>query len=224
MRRPRTKGFTLIEMLTVIVIVGIVLGITIPAVTNLMKSGGLNAASREVSNTLGLARQLAITQRTYARVVFPYSATPVAQRDMWYRTYAVMTNRVNTAAANWRYASKWEYLPIGVTFWDFVPAVGQPASGALDDVGVSLNDQPGLPFPDAKPGNIGRLAYIEFGPTGAATPVPPASTTPSILTLTEGFVSSGKPTPTSKNTSGGLLNVGTITVNSLVGRIQVTRP
>src|ERR1043166_5455125 len=108
MRIERATGFTLIEMLTVIVIIGIVLAISIPAVTNLMKSGGLRAATREVSNTLGLARQLAITQRTYARVVFPYSATG-SQPDMWYRTYTVMTNRDNTATAGWTYASKWEY-------------------------------------------------------------------------------------------------------------------
>src|SRR6266446_6683306 len=99
MTRSRTNGFTLIEMLTVIVIIGIVVAMTIPAVTNLMKSGGVTAASREVGNTLGLARQLAITQRTYARVVFPYSQSGNAQQDMWYRTYAVMTNRDNTATA-----------------------------------------------------------------------------------------------------------------------------
>jgi hypothetical protein len=206
-------------MLTVIVIIGVVLAISIPAVTNLMKSGGLNAGTRGIYNTLGLARQLAITQRIYARVVFPYDGSPLAHRDMRYRTYAVMTNRVRTATADWRYATKWEYLPIGAIFHDIVPP-GGAASGSLNDT-VSLNSEPNLPFPDA--GNVGELAYIEFGPTGAATPVAVGGGN-STLAITEGFVSGGAPTPTSKTSSNTLVNVGTLTVNSLVGRIKVGRP
>jgi prepilin-type N-terminal cleavage/methylation domain-containing protein len=228
MTKRNTTGFTLIEMLTVLAIVGILLAATIPAITNLMKSGGLNVATREVANTLGLARQLAITQRVYARVVFPFSATG-SQRDMWYRTYAVMTNGDNAASASfgWRYVSKWEYLPAGVVFLNPNPIGASPlpaGSGALDDTS-SLNQYSQLPFPDtSNPGNIGELVYIEFTPTGVATPLSIGSLKPSVLAITEGFTSGGIPTPTSKTSAGALLNVGTITVDPLVGRIQVARP
>jgi prepilin-type N-terminal cleavage/methylation domain-containing protein len=224
-------GFTLIEMLTVLVIISIIIGVGVPAVTNLMKSGGLSAATRQVSNALSFARQCAITRRVYARVVFPYTST-VGQPDMWYRTYAVMTNSDNTVAVNWRYASKWEYLPVGVVFLDRTPAgmaplpPPPPATGALDDPG-SLNQSTlpaGLPFPDGV-GALAKLAYVEFTPSGSATPVPLGSLTPSVLAITEGFVTSGsKPTPTSKTSGGLLANVGTITVDSIVGHIKVTRP
>jgi prepilin-type N-terminal cleavage/methylation domain-containing protein len=237
MTKPRTNGFTLIEMLTVIVIIGIVVAMTIPAVTNLMKSGGVSAASREVANTLGLARQLAITQRTFARVVFPCNLpqTPpdVSPPEMWYRTYAVMTNRDNSvaAAAGWAYASKWEYLPVGAVFLDKThiglspspPPLHNP--GALDDTDF-LNEQR-ISFPI--PGNLvnkATIAYIEFGPTGTATPLTVGGGA-SVLAMTEGFVGGTPPapTPTTTKTSGGTLaNLTTISVDSLVGRIQVARP
>lgn len=58
-----THGFTLIEMLTVIVIIGLIIGIGIPVMNNLTRSTGLKGATRQLSNTLHLARQYAITHR-----------------------------------------------------------------------------------------------------------------------------------------------------------------
>jgi hypothetical protein len=197
-------------MLTVLAIVGILLAAAIPAVTHLMKSGGLNVASREVANTLGLARQLAITQRVYARVVFPYSdlTAPLPtqyQKDMWYRTYAVMTNHDDTVDTGWTYASKWEYLPVGVVFLkDKLPAPTDP--GSLE----ALNSW-STPYPSASDPSK-SLAYIEFTPTGAAKNT-------ATLTYQEGVMdASGNQTLTS--TANAVTNV----IDNLVGRIQVTRP
>ena len=224
MTRPRTTGFTLIEMLAVIVIIGIVVAMTIPAVTNLMKSGGVTAASREVSNTLGLARQLAITQRTFSRVVFPYGQSGPKTQDMWYRTYAVMTNRDNSAAAlaGWAYASKWEYLPVGAVFLNVVPGAGL---GALDDQNSLNGLNMACPIPGT-PGYQAVLAYIEFGPTGAATPLTSGGGA-STVAITEGFMSGTPPVPrptTAKTITNTLANITTIGVDSIIGRIQINRP
>ncbi|HTS19675.1 MAG TPA: prepilin-type N-terminal cleavage/methylation domain-containing protein [Verrucomicrobiae bacterium] len=233
MNRRRTDGFTLIELLTVLVIAGVLIGLTIPAVTRLMSSGGVNAASREVANTLGLARQLAITQRVYARVVFPFWKTN-SRPDMWYRAYAVMTNSDNTTA-NWAYATKWEYLPVGTVFLQQTLSTfglkNLPnGGGALDD-SFSLNPSTTgtMPFPTPATPSAGPLAYIEFAPTGAATAVPPNSATPSTLVITEGFTTPGtgalSPTAPRTNFNGNvvLANLTTISVDALVGHIQVTR-
>lgn len=222
-------------MLAVLVIAGILIGLSIPAVTKLMSSGGVSAGSREVANMLGLARQCAITQRVYARVVFPCVAT-FKLPAMWCRTYAIMTNRDNTVTGGWAYMTKWEYLPQGAVFIDnSALPMGSPTlgvgSGALDDPNSLKNQSllfpiPGMAFFTAP------LAYIEFGPTGASTALPSGGG--SVLAISEGITtvdlvanaSTLTMTSAKTNTASNLLlpaNMTTINVDPLVGRIQVTR-
>ncbi len=228
MPRRYTHGFTLIELLAVLLIAGVLIGLTIPAVTSLMSSGGVAAGSREVADMLGYARQIAVMQHAYARVVFPYAATG-SQPGMQYRAYAVMTNRDN-ASTTWAYASKWEYLPMGSMFIDKAHSPGATPNGALDDTS-SLNPQPteaaDMLFPTPA-GGLVKMAYIEFGPTGAATAVPPNTTASSTLALTEGFTvtnsTTATPTPTASRTiTNSLANLTVISVDPLVGQVQVAR-
>ncbi len=212
MRKPRKAGFTLIEMLTVIVIIVIILSIGIPAFTNLMKSGGLSGASREVANALGLARQYAITHRTTTRVVFPYSGTvgtTVLATNLapWYQSYAVLD--VGASA----YISKWEHLPLGTVFMDNNVTLATPPP-CLD----TLNLTPmSFPFPYTN-SPAATLAYIEFQPTGGATQA-------ATLTITEGFMNGGTVVvPTSKTITNTLANQSVISVDSIIGRIKVFRP
>jgi len=209
MRKTGRAGFTLIEMLVVIVIVGIMLALTLPAVTNLMKSGGLNGAARQVANTLNLARQYAITHRTKTRVVFPYSLTAGAGSASLapaYQSYAVYA--VGPPAA---YVTKWEHLPLGTVFMNINASFGNPPP--VDNLGTTT-----FPFPYTNSLIPTALAYIEFGPTGAAS-------NSGTFTITEGFMSGIVPQPTtSKTITNTLANAAYISVDNIVGRIQVTRP
>ena len=212
-----TSGFTLLEMLTVIVIIGIILAIGIPAFTNLMKSGGLGAAARQVSNTLTLARQYAITQRANVRVVFPYSGTggPGTNYAPIYQSYAVVAISGTTT----NYLSKWEHLPLGTVFMSDNPTPS--LSGTLPyNLDFDLNKAP-FPFPYTNSPNA-TLAYVEFRPWGAASPG--ASANVNLFTITEGVMNGSKVTPTSRTGSNTLANAAVISVDNVVGRIQVTRP
>lgn len=64
------RAFTLIELLVVIVILGIIVGLAVPALKNLGKSNVQLGASRQLLDDVGRAWQLAMSQHTTVYMVF----------------------------------------------------------------------------------------------------------------------------------------------------------
>jgi prepilin-type N-terminal cleavage/methylation domain-containing protein len=69
--RGRERGFTLIELLIVLAILGVALGIAIPALGSYAQESRLNKAAREIKANIQLARLKAVTSNF--RVVFTYN-------------------------------------------------------------------------------------------------------------------------------------------------------
>src|SRR5580658_518470 len=63
-------AFTLVEMLTVIAIIGIIAAMAMPVLKNFGKSDVNVSASRQLLDDVGHARQLAMSQRTTVYMVF----------------------------------------------------------------------------------------------------------------------------------------------------------
>lgn len=103
----RSRGFSLIELLTVIGVIVILMAFIVPAVSNFGRATGLTSAGNMVTHLTALARQTAISKSTLtALVMLGDQGTPAD-----YRAFTVLEY---TAGQGWSQISKWEILPEGI--------------------------------------------------------------------------------------------------------------
>lgn len=109
----RRLPFTLIELLTVMLIVGILLAVTVPVVVKITSGSSVEAAARMVGSQLRLARQEAIVKRKNVAVLFPSgtgAGVPAEARYHGFRACYVDSANVWTG---WVLNAPWSYVPVG---------------------------------------------------------------------------------------------------------------
>jgi prepilin-type N-terminal cleavage/methylation domain-containing protein len=155
------RGFTLVEMLTVIAIIGIIAGLSVPLLKNFGKSDVSISASRQMLDDIGHARQLAMSQRTTVYMVFlptNFWTLSGSFNTLWFSKLnsvqqAAATNLLDKQLAGyafmaygalgdqpgqhqWHYLTSWQSLPDGafIPLWKFsTPYLpGTYSSGAYD--------------------------------------------------------------------------------------------
>jgi len=125
-------------MLVVIGIIGLLAAITLPSLKTAQKSNALAAASQQIVDDIGMARRIAIKDRTTVVMVFlppadaaeagTYAALNEGERNVLLRGqqtgYALYSFRqVGDQPGDWhpRYVRPWRYLPGGylIPSWKF---------------------------------------------------------------------------------------------------------
>jgi prepilin-type N-terminal cleavage/methylation domain-containing protein len=163
--RPFQSAFTLIELLTVIAIIGLLAALLAPVLKNFSKSDVTVAATRQMLDDFARARQIAISQRTTVYMVFvptnfwndPYGFPPAGWTQLKNFAPAVAVSTIVTQL----YAAQWNgYMMV-----------------SLRDLG----DQPGRSYPrdvvrvKTLP-NGSFIAPLKFTAPAFPNPTPPYPT------------------------------------------------
>lgn len=149
------SGFSLIELLVVLVIMGMLAVFTLPAMKNMRQSNALVSAGRQLVDDLARARNRAIADQTTVYVVFvppeiyqvDFSALPAQDRKLadrlkaggftTYNIYAERTVGDQPGTRKPRFIGEWRSLPDGVlmetnAFYSNLAAKTFPFPGAFN--------------------------------------------------------------------------------------------
>lgn len=181
---PVTRyGFTLVEMLVVLSILGILAALTVPALKNLGKANNVASASRQLLDAVGHARQLAIANHTTVYMVFvPTNFWSLPPSGWWPR----LTPDQQTAAINLcdKQLSGYAFVAYG--------AVGdQPGQHAWHYL------EPWQALPENS-----FVAAWKFGARNATNPVVDQTQIPPATYLVRGFDTVQMPFPTEQPPAG----------------------
>lgn len=103
-RNTRRRGFTLAELLAVIIIMSILMVTVVPSIKGMTQGASLRGATMQVRTSLIAARQNAITKRLDTCVLFPS-----ADQDPAKGYHAIAIYSTN-------YVTDWIFFPQGVFF------------------------------------------------------------------------------------------------------------
>jgi prepilin-type N-terminal cleavage/methylation domain-containing protein len=224
--RGASRAFSLVELLSVVSIMGILAGLTVPAVRGLTGAASLNAGTRKFADLLNLARSEAIVRHTIVRFVIV--------RD-WEKNEDFNLRKVGLWA--WDQEVKaflpmtgWQELPIGIVLEPVLPDYVRKANYAAAD-SASVRGDCVLQREFANTAEFTVHAgdesistrYIEFLPSGNLR-IPGSSARHAIFVATQGFRNSDGSLTYTSPADGHPANWTQVNVDTLTGRARVYQP
>lgn len=116
------RGFSLIELLTVVAIMSVVMGLSAQAIMGSFRSSGITSAGNQIVDMVAVARQIATSKNVLTAVVFAPEIQDVKGRALRMMEYG--------PDRSWREIGGWTVLPESAYATNF-SAQASPAAAAM---------------------------------------------------------------------------------------------
>ena len=133
-KKGHCRYYTLVEIMTVIVIAAILLGIAIPAFTTMIQGNSMTVAIRQLSAKIQAARAYAIANRCRVAVLLLTNEDGIKD-DFRYSAYRVCVVNSSNAFQEWIEDENWKNLPRGILRHSAMSGTGNVTGIDASDIG-----------------------------------------------------------------------------------------
>ena len=209
-RLKNYRGFTLVELLAVVVIMGLMITISIPSLHRITQSNALSNGTRQFSDQVAMARTYAMVNAKDVYLVVAYSDTWGANNTLS-NTYCYVSYGFCVSAV-----SSWSATANPLSSVSYIDAIQYLPQGAIFANQISNVQTQSVPFPTSTntPVNVWSVKINKYGL------ISPLTSSPQFF-ITQGYVSNAVISAAMPvKTYPG---VNTVTINPLTGKAIITK-
>ena len=208
-RLQHRSGFTLVELLAVVVIIGLMITISIPSLHRITQSGALGNGTRQFTDQVSMARTYAMVNSKDVYLVVPYSQTSAANNTLS-NTYCYTSYGFCVSAL-----SSWSAAVNPLSQVSYIDAIQYLPQGAVFVNQISNVSTASVPFPSSTNTAV-NVWYVKINKYGQ---IPPLTASPT-FSMMQGFVSGYGAATLPQGTYAG---TNVIALNPLTGKPRVTK-